>query len=332
MFQTYPRSFHKRNRWILDRRSDRHALHFDLPYDFFWEKERDDSGKLSQVATIFLTNRECPWKCFMCDLWKNTLTTTLPEGAIVRQIEFAFDKLRMPETISARAALQLKLYNNGSFFDSKAIIPSDYASIARRICGFKNLIVESHPRLIGNQTDIWQRLFPSPMEVALGLETVHPESLSLLNKGFALSDYARACEKLLQKGIAIRAFLLVNAPFIPSEEAPEWMARSIDFALDTGASVLSLIPTRYSNGAMRELLQSGLASVTKLCQLENAFENALLRRRGARIFADLWNLHELNHCAFCVDRRRDRLKWMNQQQSIPAPILCEHCDESHAHL
>ena len=31
------------------------------------------TGGCVDVATLFLTNRECPFRCLMCDLWKNTL-------------------------------------------------------------------------------------------------------------------------------------------------------------------------------------------------------------------------------------------------------------------
>ena len=34
------------------------------------------------TAVVFLTNRECPFRCVMCDLWMNTLDETVPRGAI----------------------------------------------------------------------------------------------------------------------------------------------------------------------------------------------------------------------------------------------------------
>ena len=38
----------------------------------------------SDVATIFLTGRECPWRCVMCDLWQHTIESDTPAGALVR--------------------------------------------------------------------------------------------------------------------------------------------------------------------------------------------------------------------------------------------------------
>ena len=73
------------------------------------EDERTESGEIAPVATILLTNRECPWRCLMCDLWQHTLAGPTPIGAIPAQIDYALAQLP-----SARA---IKLYNSGSFFD-----------------------------------------------------------------------------------------------------------------------------------------------------------------------------------------------------------------------
>src|SRR5213078_1780566 len=129
-----------------------------------------ESGELVSVATIFLTNRECPWHCLMCDLWKNTLTETVPPGAIPAQIDSALVELggrarleavdcaaangrQLPRDIgrghtsAAKSARQIKLYNSGSFFDPRAIPPDDYEPIVRRVAAFERVIVESHPAL-----------------------------------------------------------------------------------------------------------------------------------------------------------------------------------------
>src|SRR6185503_382521 len=102
------------------------------------EQERMASGEVANVSTIFLTNRECPWKCLMCDLWRNT--TPVPPGSIPRQIEHALSHLP--------AASVLKLYNSGSFFDHAAIPRSDWNDIARLCRPFQHLIIECHPQLI----------------------------------------------------------------------------------------------------------------------------------------------------------------------------------------
>src|SRR3989441_5830828 len=85
----YPDRPRERDRWILSRRSQRNPVDPQRPHAFLVEKERAESGEIVSVATIFLTNRECPWRCLMCDLWRNTLTGAVPVGAIPAQIDYA---------------------------------------------------------------------------------------------------------------------------------------------------------------------------------------------------------------------------------------------------
>ena len=73
----------------------------------------------------------------MCDLWRNTLTETVPTGAIPAQIDYALQRLP--------PARQIKLYNSGSFFDPQAIPLQDYPAIASSVKGFERVIVECHP-------------------------------------------------------------------------------------------------------------------------------------------------------------------------------------------
>jgi hypothetical protein len=119
-----------RTEWILAQRPQRTELHPEKPYAFFVEEERSATGEVVPVATIFLTNRECPWHCVMCDLWKNTLTRhTAAPGSIPRQIAYALERLP--------PARQVKLYNSGSFFDVQAIPPEDYPAIAALVGAFR---------------------------------------------------------------------------------------------------------------------------------------------------------------------------------------------------
>src|SRR2546423_15263443 len=129
----YPEHATERDGWILARRGARNQLDPFKPHAFLVEEERAESGEIVSVATIFLTNRECPWRCVMCDLWKNTLTETVPSGAIPAQIDYALARLQ--------SARQLKLYNSGSFFDRAAIPTEQHAPIAERIQSFERVIV-----------------------------------------------------------------------------------------------------------------------------------------------------------------------------------------------
>ena len=321
MPNSYPDTRRDRDRWILSRRAERQSLDPRRAVTSFVEEERSDSGEVVPVATVFLTNRECPWRCVMCDLWQNTLEESVPAGAIPEQIDRALAGMaaRRP------APRQIKLYNSGSFFDPRAIPRDDYPAIAQRVRRFERVIVECHPSLVGAEVLRFRDRLEGRLEVAMGLETAHPVALEKLNKGMTLDDFARAAEFLLRHEVALRAFILVKPPFLPEEaEAQRWAERSIDFAFDCGASVASLIPTRGGNGAMEALASLGQFSPPRLVNLEAAAEYGIGLRRG-RVFADLWDLEKFSQCAVCCDGRRQRLRRMNLGQQVELPIRCEAC-------
>ena len=71
---------------ILKARSVKNAVDPTRPYAFLVEPECTAQGLVEDVATIFLTNRECPFRCVFCDLWKNTTNDRVPVGSIPAQI------------------------------------------------------------------------------------------------------------------------------------------------------------------------------------------------------------------------------------------------------
>ncbi|MCS1410425.1 MAG: hypothetical protein M2R45_03617 [Verrucomicrobia subdivision 3 bacterium] len=317
----YPQSRRERNRWIISRRGSRHSLSEDVPYAFLKERELSKDRTLTGVFTVFLTNRECPWKCFMCDLWKNTLESSVAPGVIPRQIKYAFERLGVS---GDRSRSQVKLYNNGSFFDPRAIPVDDYAEIARLVSGFRRVIVECHPLFIGDLCQQFRDLLTGELEVAIGLETAHTEALEKLNKGFGVDDFRQRCDWLREREISIRVFLLMNVPFIPVTDQAEWVERSIGLASEAGAAVICLIPTRFGNGALETLVESGDYRNTQLDQLEDAMDSGL-RLSQALVLADLWDLEQFSTCQFCFPKRRFRLEEMNRQQAVLERIECSQC-------
>lgn len=321
MEEAYPKLGADRDRWIGSRRAPKNALDPRRPYAFFVERERAASGQIVPVATIFLTNCECPWRCVYCDLWKNTLDYPSPQGAIPAQIEFALTQLP-PEN-----PRQLKLYNCGSFFDASAVPPRDFAAIAQRVSGFEHLVVECHPALVGDRVLRFRDLLPARMslEIAMGLETVHPEALEQLNKRMTLDDFARAVSFLRQRQIATRAFILVQPPFLQEEsEALDWARKSLDFAFQLGVAVAVLIPTRGGNGALEALARQGYFAPPRLATLEAAAAYGIGLGAG-RVFADVWDLEQFADCPRCALPRKARLEAMNLRQEILSPVPCPAC-------
>ena len=315
-YELFPSPRSARDEWITTRRGVKNHVDPRRPYAFISEEEPDAAGQLVRISTLFLTNRECPWKCVMCDLWKNTLDEIVPPGAIAEQIDFALERLP--------PASQIKLYNSGSFFDPRAIPPEEYAGIADRLGAFERVIVECHPALVSNSNLKFQALLNGQLEIAIGLETANPDALNRLNKGMTPPQFSQAAQFLREHQIDLRVFLLVNPPFIDPVEAKGWVRRSIDFSFENGASVVSLIPTRSGNGAMDSLLKLGQFAEPTLAELERAMEYGISLHRG-RVFADLWDLDRFSNCEICFDRRRARLDHMNRTQSIAPAVPCAVC-------
>jgi len=318
---SYPPTSSARTEFVLERRGPKNHLDSNRAYGAFVEEEPDESGALVGVATVLLTNRECPWRCVFCDLWKDTLDATVPPGAIDTQIRGALAGLP-----PGRAPRWIKLYNAGSFFDPHAIPTADHPAIAERLRSFEQVIVECHPALVNERVLKFRDLLAGKLEVAMGLETAHPEVLEKLNKRMTLDQFRRAAEYLRENDIALRVFVLVKPPFLDESEALHWAKRSVDFAFDCGATVVSLIPTRLGNGALETLAARGEFSPPKLATLEAALDYGIGWKR-ARVFADLWDLESFADCEECFEPRRSRLHEMNLRQVIRPRVACECCGE-----
>jgi radical SAM enzyme (TIGR01210 family) len=169
-------------------------------------------------------------------------------------------------------------------------------------------------------------LFVAPqLEIAMGLETVHPQILPRLNKQMTLDDFRRACEFLASEAIGLRAFILLKPPFLDESECVDWALQSIEFAFECGVRVCSVIPTRAGNGAMDMLARDGRFSPPRLPALEQTLARglALASSRGqGRVFVDLWDVERLCHCPECGPPRVARLRQMNLSQRILPAIAC----------
>jgi hypothetical protein len=304
------------NQWIRDNRGGKQAVDPRRPYAWLVEKERTASGKIEDTAIIFLTNRECPYHCLMCDLWKHTTDDRVPAGAIPEQISWALEQ--MPH------ARHIKLYNSGSFFDGRAIPESDYHDIAALVSRFETVIVECHPRLVNERCLQFRDMLQPRLEIAMGLETVHPQVLRKLNKRMTLEDFANAVSFLSNHNISTRAFILLRPPFMTEQEGITWAERSLDYAFGLGVECCTVIPVRAGNGAMDLLQQQGFFMPPDIRSLETVLEYGIGLGAG-RVFADVWDIGLFSKCPRCTDDRKERLISMNHTQQIAERVQCS-CD------
>jgi radical SAM enzyme (TIGR01210 family) len=284
-----------------------------MPYAWLTEKECTQSGRVEDVSVVFLTNRECPFHCMVCDLWKNTTDETVPEGSISTQINIALKSLP--------PSRHLKLYNSGSFFDTGAIPYEEYGSIAKLAGGFDSMVVESHPVFINDKCIEFRDMTKPVLEVAIGLETIHRKSLERLNKHMTISDFRNAVRFLNYNGISSRAFILLKLPFMTEDQGVIWAERSIEFAFDCGVDCCSIIPVRPGNGMVEYLALKGHYSPPHIESLERVLEYGI-RLKAGRVFADTWNLGLFSNNDKYLSERVNRINQMNLSQELLPTVEC----------
>ena len=308
---------------ILAARPAKNQLDPQVPYAFMVEPERSKAGLVEDVMTIFLTNRECSFRCTMCDLWRNTLDERVPRGAIPAQIDFAMQRLP--------PAKHVKLYNAGNFFDGQAIPVEDHADIITRVRSFATVIVENHPRLTDERTVRFRGQLETRLEVALGLETIHPTILPSLNKRMTVADFDRSVRFLTEHQIDVRTFLLLKPPGLDERAGIEWAMRSLIHAIEVGVLCISIIPTRSGNGIMQTLQSSGVFAPPTIQSMEIVLEQGIEYvqrvRPEARVLMDVWDVSTFFDCAACGPARANRIRTMNFTQEIEPAIVCKLCEK-----
>jgi len=241
----------------------------------FSEPELTRKDIVEDHNIILTTNKECSFKCVMCDLWKNTLDYSVKEGVILNQVKDAL--IQLP------AAQHLKLYNAGSFFDQQSIPKHDTFAIADLIQEYETLIVEVHPKLIGSDCFEFSKYLKPQLDVAMGLETVDPSVLPRLNKSMTLDDFERATTAMLEHDIFVRAFILLRAPWQTEDEGVYWAKESIDFAQSIGVECCTVIPLRPNPGNMTFEFHAPLTE-----SLDEVVAYGISKKKG-RVFGDSWD-------------------------------------------
>ena len=275
---------------------------------------------MEHAITVFLAGAECPFTCSFCDLWRYTIDGPTPPGALTGQLGTALEGLTAP--IPER----LKLYNASNFFDRRAVPVEDLPGIAELAQPFAAVTVESHASMVGPAALEFAALLAGRLEVAVGLETIHPVAIQHLNKRLALPRFDRAAAFLLEHDLDLRVFVLLGAPHVPAQESIEWTVRTAEYAASRGARRIALIPVRGGNGELERLQALGEFVPPTLAQLERTLEQCL-SIGSAVVTADVWDIERLPGCETCRPQRVARIRAMNLSTGsrLPAPGSCSAC-------
>lgn len=282
------------------------------------EEERRPNGDVERALTVFLSGAECPFTCSFCDLWRWTIDGETPPGALPRQLA------KVLQGFAGAAPDRLKLYNASNFFDRRAVPPEDLPGIARLAAPFAAVTVESHVNTIGPQALAFARRLGGRLEVAVGLETIHPVAAAQLNKRLDLARFDRAARFLSANDIDLRVFVLLGAPFVGAGETVAWTVRTVEYAVQRGAAVVSIIPVRGGNGEIERLQALGHFDPPTLSQLESALDGCL-ELTGTVVTADLWDAAALPACEYCRSARIERLRRSNVTGQAEPRVTCGVC-------
>jgi len=282
------------------------------------EDERRPDGAVQRALTVFLAGSECPFTCSFCDLWRFTIEGPTPRGALPAQIAEAL------RTVNGAPPTRLKLYNASNFFDRRAVPAADVPEVASLTAPFAGVTVESHASTIGPLTLEFAKQITGRLEVAVGLETIHPVAAAHLNKRLELARFDRAAGFLADNGIDLRVFVLLGAPYVPPVESVEWAVRTAEYAAVRGAAVVSIIPVRGGNGEMERLEALGHFTPPTLFHLEETLERCI--GRAHTVFtADLWDAGRLPACDACRASRSERLRRINISGRSEPGVSCTSC-------
>jgi radical SAM enzyme (TIGR01210 family) len=282
------------------------------------EQERRSGGRIERALTVFLAGAECPFTCSFCDLWRFTIEGPTPRGALTRQLATVL------ESVDTAGVDRLKLYNASNFFDARAVPTEDFSSIAELAGDFAGVTVESHASTIGARTLDLSRAINGRLEVAVGLETIHPAASARLNKRLDLTKFDAAAAFLAANDIDLRVFVLLGTPHVPAAESVQWTVRTVEYAVARGASVVSIIPVRGGNGEMERLQSLGEFVPPSLIDLETALDQCAAGS-SAVVTADLWDLERIRICGDCGEARMARLRAVNLSGVVTDRVACDAC-------
>jgi len=274
-------------------------------------------GAPRPIGTAYLRNGACPLACVYCALYRQAGEGAASGAEIARQIRDA--RRRLP------AVDGIKLYNGSSLFEPRSIRQGgeDLEAIAREVADLELVVVEARSEQARRAPEL-ARLLGGRLEVAIGLEVADDSLLRALGKPTTIGRFREAAAFLRNENILLRAFVLVQPPFVAAAGAARLALETFDLAVACGARVVSLLPVVSQHAPMERLRATG--DFTEISR-QGYFRivASCVARGGAVVLAEPEALDRLPTCPDCGDERANALSALNATGRLP-PVECPRCE------
>ena len=280
------------------------------------ETEIFPDGRPRAIGTVYLENGACPLACVYCALYLRAGDGPATGEEIARQIRSGRRRLGAVDGI--------KLYNASSLFEPRSIrqTESDLDAIGAEVADLELVVVEARSEQAA-RAPAFARGLRGRLEVAIGLEAADDALLRRLGKPTTVARFRGAARTLAEAGILLRAFVLVQPPYVAGEEARELAKATFCLARDCGARVVSLLPVVSDHAPMERLRAEG--RFTEIA-LEDYFTvvSECVAEGGAVVLAELSALSRLPGCPACRASRAAALGELNASGRLPEVACAEH--------
>lgn len=220
-----------------------------------WDEDDHVDGKSVPAKTVVLRTRGCTWDykhgCTMCGYFNDTAHRKVTAGQLVAQWRRLEPKLEGKDV--------LKIYTGGSFSDATEVMPEAQQTIVREASKHvRKITFEARPEYcteetVGRMAEIAAENH-CRIEVGIGLESSSDLVChQAINKGYGFAEFVEAAEFCRDRGVLVKAYLLLKPPFLTEEETVEDMVQSIKDAAPY-SDVLSVNPTNVQKFTLVEKL------------------------------------------------------------------------------
>ena len=264
----YQPIFYKRIKAIrqksLNKRRRISKTDLDRPVSFWIKKDRlvNEVGK---ELTIILRTKGCSWclgetgGCTMCGYIQDANIEEVDQNHIRNQIDYVLER-KKKEILEDDDNYAIKIFNSGSFFDEKEISEEVKHYIYEKVASIDNIkefTVESRIEYVTAEglQDLKENLKGKYTEIAIGIETVNDYIRNnYINKGMRFEDFKNILQICKEKGMGIKAYLLLKPPFLNEIGAIDDCVNSIKNLIDLKINTISINPLNIQRGTLVEYL------------------------------------------------------------------------------